>query len=240
MKLDNDAKERIKIIFLFIFQSYKILMGCMLLLFVPQLCDEEVCTLTEKIENPDDRHQITLIVNGLSVLLFVILYGIELKRENWCVKYLDINHDFSDNYLTNVIKDKPELLLSLNKYNNYYFLYSIMLTVIYSINLILSSIVVYEHYAGLPSITSYLSFTGLIILKLYYALSISYSSKINEKALSSFMTEFSSYNVIDADYTLKDNIENNIEDKIENNIEDNIENNIEDNIEDKNEIDARP
>ena len=150
-------------------------MGCMLVLFVPQLCDEEVCTLTEKIENRDDKHIITLFFNGLSVLLFVILYVIELKRENWCVKYLDINHDFSDNHLSNVIKDRPDLLEPLNKYNNNYLMYSIGLTLVYSINLVLSSIAVYDHYAGLPSITSYLSFIGLIVLKLYYALSISYS-----------------------------------------------------------------
>ena len=47
---------------------------------------------------------------------------IELKRENWCVKYLDINHDFSDNHLSNVIKDRPDLLEPLNKYNNNYLL----------------------------------------------------------------------------------------------------------------------
>ena len=204
MKFDVDTKERIKVIFLFIFQSYKILMGCMLVLFVPQVCDEEVCTLSEKLENRDDKHMITLFFNGLSVLLFVILYILELKRENWCVKYLDINHDFSDNYLSNVIKDRPDLLKSLDKYNNNYFIYSIALTCIYSINLVLSSIVVYDHYAGLPSITSYLSFTGLIVLKLYYALSISYSSKTEQKALSSFMTEFSSYNVIDSDHVIAD------------------------------------
>ena len=204
MKLNVDTKERIKVLFLFVFQSYKILMGCMLVLFVPQLCDEEVCTLTEKIENRDDKHIITLFFNGLSVLLFVILYVIELKRENWCVKYLDINHDFSDNHLSNVIKDRPDLLEPLNKYNNNYLMYSIGLTFVYSINLVLSSIVVYDHYAGLPSITSYLSFIGLIVLKLYYALSISYSSKTEQKALSSFMTEFSSYNVIDSDHVIAD------------------------------------
>ena len=166
MKFDVDTKKIIIVIFLFIFQNYKILLGCMLVLFVPQVCNEEVCTLSEKLENRDDKHMITLFFNGLSVLLFVILYILELKRENWCVKYLDINHDFSDNYLGIDIKDKPDLLKSLDKYNNNYFIYSIVLTFIYSINLVLSSIVVYEHYAGLPSITSYLSFTGLIVLKL--------------------------------------------------------------------------
>ena len=47
-------------------------------------------------------------------------------------------------------------------------------------------------------------FIGLIVLKLYYALSISYSSKTEQKALSSFMTDFSSYNVIDSDHVIAD------------------------------------
>ena len=41
-----DTKERIKVGGLFIFQSYKVIMGSMLSLFVPQLCvGDEVCTI---------------------------------------------------------------------------------------------------------------------------------------------------------------------------------------------------
>ena len=49
MKIDVDMKERISIMMLFFLQSYKILMGSMLLFFVPQSCGEDnhVCTMTE-------------------------------------------------------------------------------------------------------------------------------------------------------------------------------------------------
>ena len=38
MKVDNDSIEKIKIIFLFILQSYKIIMGTLITLFIPQKC----------------------------------------------------------------------------------------------------------------------------------------------------------------------------------------------------------
>ena len=40
MKVNNDLKERLKIGALFIFQSYKVIMGSLLILFVPQKCEE--------------------------------------------------------------------------------------------------------------------------------------------------------------------------------------------------------
>ena len=42
MKLDVDTKERIKVLLIFLLQSYKVSMGSMLVLFVPQLCDDGV------------------------------------------------------------------------------------------------------------------------------------------------------------------------------------------------------
>ena len=36
MKVSNDMKERLKIGALWLFQSYKVIMGSMLILFVPQ------------------------------------------------------------------------------------------------------------------------------------------------------------------------------------------------------------
>ena len=39
MKLDVDTKERMKVLFIFLLQSYKVAMGSMLTLFVPQLCE---------------------------------------------------------------------------------------------------------------------------------------------------------------------------------------------------------
>ena len=47
MKLDVDTKERLKTIFIFLLQSYKVLMGSMLVIFVPQMCGDDVCGITD-------------------------------------------------------------------------------------------------------------------------------------------------------------------------------------------------
>jgi len=67
------------------------------------------------------------------------------------------------------------------------------------INLILSSIIIYDNYVGIQAVTSYTSYVALILLKIYNSLSISYSSLKGEKALSGYITEFSSFNVFDED-----------------------------------------
>jgi len=201
-----DTKERIKISGLFIFQSYKVIMGSMLSLFVPQLCaDEEVCTISDNLLHHDNDlfHQVTLGFNFLSVLLFIGVYIIELKRENWCVKYLDIDHNIPDNNLEFIIKDKPDLLLPLSKHNKLYFKSIFITSFIYSINLALSSILIYDNYAGIPSVTSYMSYVVLILLKIYNSLFISYDSMKNNKALSAYIIEFTSYNKIDVDHVDK-------------------------------------
>ena len=49
MKVDVDTKERMKTIFIFLLQSYKVLMGSMLVLFVPQSCGDSVCSITDNL-----------------------------------------------------------------------------------------------------------------------------------------------------------------------------------------------
>ena len=154
MKVSNDMKERLKIGALWLFQSYKVIMGSLLILFVPQKCEELVdnsgssygdeyetviCSISHNLHKTDDTfHNITLGFNFLCVGLFLITYIIELKRENWCVKYLDINHDFPDNHLDDIIDKKPELKIELYKQNNRYFKITSVASSIYMINLILT------------------------------------------------------------------------------------------------------
>ena len=224
MKVNNDLKERLKIGALFLFQSYKVIMGSLLILFVPQKCsdlinlndlsgsyisgdpDSVICSLNDNLYKTDDNfHNVTLGLNFLCVSLFFGMYFVELRRENWCVKYFDINHDFPDNHLDDIIDTKPEVKLELRKKNNRYFKITCLTTSVYLINLVLSSIIIYTNYAGIQAVTSYMSYVALIILKIYNSLFISYTSLKEDKALSGYITEFSSFNVFDED--LKEDLE---------------------------------
>ena len=216
MKVNNDFKERLKIGALFIFQSYKVIMGSLLILFVPQKCtdlndlsgsnisddnqDSVICSINDNLYKTNDNfHNVTLGLNFLCVTLFFGMYFVELRRENWCVKYFDINHDFPDNHLNDIINTKPEIKLELRKKNNRYFKITCLTTSVYLINLVLSSIIIYTNYAGIQAVTSYMSYVALILLKIYNSLFISYTSLKGDKALSGYITEFSSFNVFDED-----------------------------------------
>ena len=215
MKVNNDLKERLKIGALFMFQSYKVIMGSLLILFVPQKCedsndnsgsqislnsDSAICSLSDNLHKTDDTfHNVTLGFNFLCVALFFGMYFVELRRENWCVKNLDINHDFPDNHLDDIIDQRPLVKAELRKKNNRYFKVSCVTSSVYMINLILSSIIIYTNYVGIQAVTSYTSYVALILLKIYNSLFISYTSLKGDKALSGYITEFSSFNVFDED-----------------------------------------
>ena len=66
------------------------------------------------------------------------------------------------------------------------------------------------------TLTSYLSFVLLIIMKLNNAYLISNDTKKNDRLLSSYMSEYKSFNVIDKDHKLEEekNKEVNISDII--------------------------
>ena len=200
MKVDNDTKERMKVFFIFLLQSYKVAMGSMLTLFVPQVCDNKVCSLTDNLMKSGDLHRASLGINFLSLLSFLVCYYIELQRENWCIKYLDISDDYGDNNLPLILKDMPELEDRLHNINDKYYYSSHTTAVLYVLNLIISTISIYEHSAGTSTVTAYMSFVILILMKLNNTIAISTDSKKNNMALSAYMTELQSFNVLDKDY----------------------------------------
>ena len=200
MKVDNDTKERLKVLLIFMLQSYKVVMGSMLTLFVPQVCDNGVCGLVDNMTKEGDLHRVSLGINFISMISFLVCYYIELQRENWCIKYLDISDDHGDNNLPLLLKDMPELEVKLHEINDKYYYSSQITAGIYTINLILSTISVYEHSAGAATVTSYISFVILVLFKLNNAIAISKDSKNNNMALSAYMTELQSFNVLDEDY----------------------------------------
>ena len=58
VNIDQDIKQRVKVIGLFFLQSYKILTGTMLSLFIPQKCEgDTVCSLEQNYNNNELYHK---------------------------------------------------------------------------------------------------------------------------------------------------------------------------------------
>ena len=167
MKVDVDCKERIKIAFTFLLQSYKVLMGSMVLLFVPRGCDDHVCSVTDNLYNRDDLNVSGLVFNFITVCSFVAVYAAELRRENWCVHNFDIDHNVSDNNLAIILKEKPELSKkTLHYHNRLYKNTTLGLSNYFIINFVISNYILYnDEVFWTIGLAPYASYMILVLMK---------------------------------------------------------------------------
>ena len=214
MKVDQDIIQRIKVGGIFMLQFYKVLTGTMLTLFVPQACYGEVsdvkdgsesgslqiCTLTQNYENNEIYHQVTMYWNTFTFLMFIGCYLLELKRENWAIKFLDIDNDRPDNSLKQLIIHEPELDKRMDKLNKMYFYGLLVTSFSYFVNVMLMINILVNDYHSMSTMSCFISFVLLVNMKLYNSLSVAYHSLKSDKMMSAFMSEFVSYNVLDSDY----------------------------------------
>ena len=136
--IDIDIIHRFKVGGIFFLQSYKIITGTLLTLFVPQSCGDQICTLTENYQNTELYHSITLYWNIFTACIFFMYYCIELRREEWSIKYLDIDNNKPDNSLKEIIKTEPILDKKMDKLNLLYYRFLIATCFAYFINIMLT------------------------------------------------------------------------------------------------------
>jgi len=135
---------------------------------------------------------------------FFIYYIIELRREEWAIKYLDIDNNKPDNCLKEIINNEPQLNRKMDSLNIYYYNTLILNCIVYSVNVGLTVKLLYDDYHSMSTISCFISFTLLVLMKLYNSLVVAYESIKNDKMLSAYMMEFVSYNVLDSDYVKKE------------------------------------
>lgn len=209
MKIDHDIIQRGRVGLIFILQFYRITTGTMLSLFVPQSCGDHVCTLTENYEKDDNYHKVAIYMNVFSMFVFFLFYIIELIREEWCVKYLDINNDTSDNNLRHIIEKYPKLNTQMDKINKIYYNSFIFNCIVYFANICVTIKVLNDYYYNSATLSCFTSFVLLVLMKLYSSFIVSYYSIKDDKMSSAYVNEFVSYNVMDSDFLEKQ--ENKIE-----------------------------
>jgi len=160
-KIQNqDFNQKMNVASTLTLELYRVLMGAFLMAFVPQKCGEDICSLNENINREDVLSRTTVAFNSLTLLSFLFLYFIEVKRENKLITYLEVNRfNPVDNESVGKALEKLELSKknSILQYDVYYQSVGKICTVIFGINSVLSSIVVYSHYLDSKTITVYLT-----------------------------------------------------------------------------------
>jgi len=166
---DQDFNQKVAVSISVILELYRVLVSSFLVLFVPQKCDDHVCSLSENMVFENHLYNAGLVFNFITMASFLAMYTLEIKRENRLITYLEVNKSVaSDNNSVGVAleklpQEKRDSIWQLDKYYMYSGRASI---VMFIVNTILSGFVVYEYYLDSQTTSTYITNILFMVTKL--------------------------------------------------------------------------
>jgi hypothetical protein len=226
-KISDDTKQRIQAILSLVLEASKILIAALLVVFVPQKCPENadgLCTFRDNFADLTNYNLFVLIFNFATLGAFLFLYRVEYRREEWYIKYLDIDPTRPNNYLKQELNQYPTIDGEMLHLNHKYLRWSRLTLVLYTMNSIFSAVLIYAYYyLDYRSITVLLTNIVLVADKLYNAISTSMRSVHEEIACSAYLKTQIIFNRVDEDYRHHDNFERDLENNTQTNERNGIE-----------------
>lgn len=179
---DQDFTQRLSVLPNVLLELYRVITSSLLIIFVPQFCDDHICTLEDNLQwDPKLQiYNVTIVFNFLTLFVCVCMYMIELRRENRLIKYLDVNprkpNDDEDvaAIMAIVPADKKEKLYQVDRE---YQIISYIAMVVFGINSILSGIIVNIFYLNDQTNTTFVTYMLFMLLKLVNVYFISNTKK---------------------------------------------------------------
>jgi hypothetical protein len=153
---DQDFTQKISVGITLLLELYRVLMGAMLIPLVPQNCNGEICSMNENISRSDTMSVTSLSLNFVTLASFLVLYFIEVKRENKMINYLEVNrftpvdNDSVGECLEKLPTNKRQALL---QYDSYYQKAGYISTIAFVLNAVFSIISIYNHYLDDKTLT---------------------------------------------------------------------------------------
>lgn len=202
--LSEDQRQGILTTLSYVTELFKLTMGCLLAVFVPQRCPErsdQICTFRDNFVDLIPYNQFALAMNFITLAGLIGFYTVEYKRETWCIKYLDQDREKPDEHLKGEITQYPEYYERLMLYNRLYYRGSLLSVSLAIINLVCSSVLtMYLYYLDYRSVTTVFTNSLLILEKLYHSYEIASQSQADLSAVSAYLVVPLLYNTIDDDY----------------------------------------
>jgi hypothetical protein len=163
--------------------------------------DEHICTLKENFSDLINFNSFVLAFNFLTLFLFMYLYYIELNREKWLISHFDYDKEKTDEAILSVRVEYPDIHDKLQEKNYKYMCAYKYLAIIYSLNMLFSSVLLfYYYYYDYRTATAFLTNIILCSNKMRVGRLISKESYEKGYAYSFYNTKNISFNKIDARY----------------------------------------
>lgn len=195
---DQDFQQKSNVYLTLVIELYRVLVGSLLIMFVPQKCGEEVCGMTELVNSKDSVDNATLAMNIFSLCAFCGLYFVEVKRENKLISYLEVDktlptdNDAVGEALIQLPVAKKESILYLD---GLYQKVSYVALAAFLVNSGLSGYTVFNNYLDDKTFTVYLTNVLFMAFKLKEAYDISNTKK--NVFYSAYLTQPVQFNNVD-------------------------------------------
>ena len=197
---DQDFNQKLNVGITLILEVYRVLMGAFLIVFVPQKCYDTICSVNENINRDDSLSQTAISFNILTAISFMALYFVEVKREHKMINYLEVNK-FTPNDDTSVGLSLEKLATRKKQtiwdYDRYYQKIGYVSTGAFTLNAILSFIVIYNNYLDSKTITVFL--TNVLLMGLKVADVFSTVNTPKNIFYSAYLKNKVQYNDVDPD-----------------------------------------
>jgi hypothetical protein len=208
MIISKNTQRRLKITFLFIYTGLRTMLATLLTIFVYQLCPKQDgtlkdCTFKDNFTDLSSFNLIAIIINFLTLGVFIGFYILEYIREHKCMKYLGMDYNLPTNNLINEIISYPKINVKLISINLHYRNYCFIMFIVNILNIIISGILIYNYFGGYKSVVGLLSEVFLIADKLYSSITIAYKSVNEILPYSAYMKDHIIFNTIDTKYKNK-------------------------------------
>jgi hypothetical protein len=166
---DQDFKQKSGAYVAFVLEMYRVLMGTLLLFFVPQKCGDELCNMSQMIAKTDAMYVGNISVNFVTFAAFFLMYVIELRRENKMISYLEVHKEFPcDNdavgeALMLLPEKKRKVLLNLD---GSYQISCYIAAFFYIANSVYSGLTIYDNYYDSKTTTVFATNLLFLVSKL--------------------------------------------------------------------------
>lgn len=197
---DQDFMQKVNVASTLLFEVYRVLMGAFLLVFVPQDCNGSLCTFGDNISKSTSLNTAGLITNLVTMASFLILYTIEVRRENKLITYLDVNRFTPvDNESVGIALEKldDKRRKTILDYDTHYYNSAMVSTVFFIANTAFSSVIIFNHYLDNSTVTVLLTNVLFMGLKVNQVYSIVKTKK--NVFYSAYLTNKVQYNDVDPD-----------------------------------------
>ncbi len=215
MKISQNAHQRLMITLFLALDTYRIIIGSFFSIFVPQSCPDykhslitngtmtyHTCTLEDNVTDLTTYNKGVIGLNAITAALMAAAFIVEVRREAWMIKHLDVDPKKADNNLIGEIESYDKMKASFLRKNHHYKMIFYAVAAANILNVLTSAILVADYFDGLKTVTTFATNGLLIVLRITKSIQISRTCEKDMKALSAYLAEQTAYNTIDPAYRL--------------------------------------